>query len=156
MMDRLSQRSFPWEVKRDKYSIEKKKRDSSIPRIIVSNDEDAQDVIFEMIDDTESYRINKMVKLLPLTAEAKDIRQIIVFLLKSWDLLSPEQCAIVLNEANNLIGSGSHDSDIRAKMALDLRAFVIASKKKPKQGDFEKTFEQLRIGEGKIEVESPV
>lgn len=155
-MDRISQRTFPWEVKREKYSIEKRKRESSIPRITVSNAEDPQGLIFEMIDDTESYRINKLVNLLPLTSEAKDIRQIIVFLLKSWDMLTSEQCAIVINEANNLIGSNSYDPDIRAKMALDLRAFIIASKRKSKQVEFENTFEQLRTTNGTIEVESPV
>jgi hypothetical protein len=66
------------------------------------------------------------------------------------------QCAKVLNEANRIIGAKVYDPEVRAKMANDLRAFMV-SQRRSKGGTIEKTFEQMRHEQsGKLTVEVPV
>ena len=128
----------------------------NIPKVAVTDNEVAEDLIFEMVEDTEQYRIAKMVDLMGSEDDGKNLNKIIVYLLKSWSLLSPDQCAKVINEANRIIGARSYDADIRAKMANDLRAFMVAMKK-TKGGVIEKSFEQLRHeSDGNITVEVPI
>ena len=128
----------------------------NIPKVAVTDNEVAEDLIFEMVEDTEQYRIAKMVDLMGSEDDGKNLNKIIVYLLKSWSLLSPDQCAKVINEANRIIGARSYDADVRAKMANDLRAFMV-SMRKTKGGVIEKSFEQLRHeSDGNITVEVPI
>lgn len=142
-------------VTREKYSVSDAVG-GNIPKIEVIGSHPSEDVLFDMIEDTEEYRIAQMIKLMQAEDDAKNLNKIIVYLLKSWSFLDTVQCAKVLNEANRIIGAKAYDPDVRAKMANDLRAFMVAMKRTKATGQTTKTFEELRKEEGRITVEVPV
>lgn len=143
-------------VSKDKYDVSDA-LGGNIPKITVKGEPISEDVIFDMIEDTEKYRVCQMVKLMQSEDEGKNLNKIIVYLLKSWAFLETEQCALILNEANRIIGAKAFDPELRAKMANDLRAFMVAMKR-TKGGIITKTFEELRkdTSDGTITVEVPV
>ena len=142
-------------VEKEKYSVSDAVG-GNIPKVTVKGEPPTEDVLFDMIEDTEKYRVAQMVKLMQSEDDGKNLNKIIVYLLKSWAYLDTEQSAITINEANRIIGAKAFDADIRAKMANDLRIFMVAMKR-TKGGIADKTFEQLRREEGStITVEVPV
>lgn len=142
-------------VSREKYEVTDA-HGGNIPKITAVGVHPSEDVLFDMIEDTEQYRVAKMVDLMQTEDDGKNLNKIIVFLLKSWAFMDTVQCAKVLNEANRIIGAKVYDPEVRAKMANDLRAFMV-SQRRSKGGTIEKTFEQMRHEQsGKLTVEVPV
>lgn len=142
-------------VSKPKYDVSHA-QGGNIPKITPKGKQPSEDVLFDMIEDTEQYRVAQMVKLMESEDEGKNLNKIIVFLLKSWAFMDTEQCAKVLNEANRIVGAKAFDAEVRAKMANDLRTFMVAMKR-TKGGIADKTFEQMRHEQnGKLTVEVPV
>lgn len=142
------------EIDKDKYRVSDAKG-GNVPKVQIKGDFPTEDAMFDMIEDTEKYRVSQMVKLMQSESDGKNLNKIIVYLLKSWAFLDLDQCAKVINEANRIIGAKSFDADLRAKMANDLRAFMVAMKR-TKGGVVQKTFEEMRKDSGTITVEVPV
>lgn len=142
-------------VSKEKYEITDA-TGGNIPKITAVGVHPSEDVLFDMIEDTEQYRVAQMVRLMQEESEGKNLNKIILYLLKSWAFMDTVQCSKVLNEANRIVGAKAFDPEIRAKMANDLRAFMTAMKR-TKGGVVEKTFEQMRHEQnGKLTVEVPV
>jgi hypothetical protein len=131
--------------------VVKRRGEIGVPKIVLKDNISEDKLLFDMIEDTEQFRVNSMVRLMGKEHDPKALRQIIVYLLGSWEWLDSLQTTRVVNAANKFTGTTSHDSDLRVKMANDLRVFI---KRSSANKDFQQSFEQIRSSAKEIEVET--
>jgi len=113
-----------------------------------------------MIEDTEKYRINRMLGMLHSPETDPEIkRQIIVYLLRSIKLLDRETIASIINNANLMFSSKAVKSSVLIKLAINLEAYTVMLKsiKDVNLKSYEMIQRELEGGkEGEIEVEVPL
>jgi ribosomal protein L37AE/L43A len=146
------EKNYRHQLERDEYSIKKDKRVFA-PRIKVKKED--KDSIFKMLDDTEKYRIARLLKILNGKDTKPDVKEkIIVYLLRSHTLLNAKMVAMVINKANVMFASKDvgHETIVRLANALktcslDNRMF--------KKGSKEEVYEQMRTSKKTIEIDIP-
>jgi len=110
--------------------------------------------IKDMINATELYRVEQVLKLIASGTDAKVRKVCIDYLLKVSELLTSEQLASVVNEANLMMLQAGVDDEIKLKVAITLRNFV--STKEGKTGK-PKSYEELLKGDkGEIEIDDEI
>lgn len=137
----LRDRPFPWGKEGEKYNIKESK--TYTPQIDVKKEDKDSQILGEMIRDTEKFRIDQMLKALGKTSDTAMQYEIIVYLLKAFDELSPRQAAKVINAANRLFKGKELLEKPTVRLAKVLRAFNGEKKSSAPQ-----KFEQMLNEEG--------
>ena len=110
--------------------------------------------IKDMINATELYRIEQVLKLVVIGNDDKVRKVSIDYLLKVNDLLTSKQLAEVVNEANRLMSQPSVDDEIKLRVAISLRNFVSTKEGKTSKP---KSYEELLKGDdGEIEIDDEI
>lgn len=94
-------------------------------------------MILKMIKDTETFRIDKMLSALKKTSDVATQYEIIVYLLKSFDELLPEQQASIINESNRLFKGETLIDKATVRLAKVLKGFTGDIKKSAAPKKFE-------------------
>ncbi len=146
--------TFKYEVERDNYSVKKSKRISS-PYIKIKKESD--NVLFQMLEDTEKYRIDKLIRLLVKKDTLSEIKEkIIIYLLRSHNLLDSKMIALIINKANAMFVCKDIKEETIVRLANALKTCSLDNKMfKEKAGTLLKTYEQMRNSKAVIEVEVP-
>lgn len=137
-------------VHKEGYTI--KRVGQKAPTICASNTSVVH--IKDMINETELFRIEQVLKLIASGTDAKVRKVCIDYLLKVSDLLTSEQLAEVINEANVMMLQAGVDDEIKLKVAITLRNFVSAKEGKAGKA---KSYEELLKGDkGEIEIDDEI
>ena len=103
-----------------------------------------------MIEDTELFRIEEVIKFLLPGNEDKDRKVAVDYLLKVKDLLTDPQKVQVVNLANSMIMQAGVEDSFKLKVAIALRNFISAKDgKKEKKLSYE---EIMAKGAGEITI----
>jgi hypothetical protein len=109
-----------------------------VPRIDLKEDvKKDSGLILKMIKDTETFRIDKMLSALKKTSDVATQYEIIVYLLKSFDELLPEQQASIINESNRLFKGETLIDKATVRLAKVLKGFTGDIKKSAAPKKFE-------------------
>lgn len=101
-----------------------------------------------MIEDTELFRIEEVIKFLISGNEDKDRKVAVDYLLKVKDLLTDSQKVQVVNLANSMIMQAGVEPIFKLKVAIALRNFVSTKDgKKEKKLSYEELVEKGTVGE---------
>lgn len=97
----------------------------------------------ELAEVTEQYRIQRMLVLCKPGNDDKVRGKSIEYLLRCWDLLTPDQSVDVINNANRILGSAGIDDDVKVRVALQLKTFTgVKDAKKEKPLSFEQLIKE--------------
>lgn len=140
----MKDRPFKYAKEGDKYDIGKTKLNT--PRIDIKVEGEDVSLIVEMVKDTEGFRIDQMLSALGKTEEVATQYEIIVYLLKVWNELTPLQAAKVINCANKLFVGSTMLDKTTVRLAKVLRAFT-GDDKKSKTASKDRKFEEIIRGE---------
>lgn len=103
-----------------------------------------------MIEDTELFRIEEVIKFLLPGNEDKDRKVAVDYLLKVKDLLTDSQKVQVINLANSMIMQAGVESSFKLRVAIALRNFISTKDgKKEKKLSYE---EIMAKGAGEITI----
>lgn len=109
-----------------------------------------KNLTISMVKDTEKFRVKRMLKALSKTSDATQQYEIIVYLLKSMDSLTPEQSAQVINHANKMFTGTTLLEKATVRLAKTLS--MLTGEKRVKE---DKKFEEMmkdREGDTVIEI----
>ncbi|KKN04220.1 hypothetical protein LCGC14_1099610 [marine sediment metagenome] len=110
-----------------------------------------------MLEDTEKYRIDKLIRLLVKKDTLSEIKEkIIIYLLRSHNLLDSKMIALIINKANAMFVCKDIKEETIVRLANALKTCSLDNKMfKEKAGTLLKTYEQMRNSKAVIEVEVP-
>jgi hypothetical protein len=127
--------------------------EGQVPKVELKADrsEHSRELLKDMIEQTEQYRIEKILAMMYGGYEDKVRKKSLDYMLKVWEKLSPEQCEQVINQANQLLNAAGTDNEIKVAVAVALKTFV--GVKVTKKGQQDKSFEQIRTDGGLVDIE---
>jgi hypothetical protein len=127
--------------------------EGQVPKVelVENRSELSKDLLKHMIEETEQYRIEKVLAMMYGGYEDKVRKKSLDYMLKVWEKLSPEQCEQVINQANQMLNAAGTDNEIKIGVAVALKTFV--GVKVTKKGQQDKSFEQIRTDGGLVDIE---
>lgn len=136
---------------RDEYVV--MQSGSEVPKVELNKDKDgySKGILKSMIEDTENYRIEKVLRMMYGGYDEKVRKRSLDYMLRVWDKLSPDQCEEVINQANRMISGVGIDDEIRVGVAIALRTFV--GTKDVKKKEVSKSYEQVLTENGEVEID---
>ena len=108
----------------------------------------------QMIEDTETFRIEKVIPMLYGGFEDKVRKKSLDYLLKVWERLTPQQCEHVINQANQMLNAKGVDPEIKIAVAIALKQFV--GVKDSKKVETRSAEQIIRESEGVVEIDDDI
>jgi hypothetical protein len=127
--------------------------EGQVPKVELKDSKSAhsKDLLKDMIEQTEQYRIDKVLAMMYGGYEDKVRKKSLDYMLKVWEKLSPDQCQQVVNQANQMLNAAGTDNEIKIGVAVALKTFV--GVKQTKKGEQDKSFEQIRTDGGLVDID---
>lgn len=141
-------------MEREEYKILRTNTD--VPKVELNplkEGELSKNILKNMIEDTEDYRIEKILGLMYGGQEDKVRKKALDYMLKVWDKLTPIQAEKVVNQANQMLNAAGTDNEIKCAVAVALKAFVGV---KDRRKGADKSFEQIRTDGGMVDIDDDI
>lgn len=114
----------------------------------------SKEILKQMVEDTEEYRIEKVIAFLYGGHEDKVRKKSLDYLLKVWEKLTPIQCEAVINQANRMLNAKGVDPEIKIAVAVALKQFV--GVKDAKKIETRSAEQIIRDSEGLVEIDDDI
>jgi hypothetical protein len=112
------------------------------------------ELLKQMVEDTEGYRIEKVIAFIHGGYEDKVRKKALDYLLKVWEKLTPTQCETVVNQANRMLNANGVDPEIKIGVAIALKQFV--GVKDSKKAETRSAEQIIRESEGMVEIDDDI
>lgn len=144
---------YRYEAETDTWRI-KRSQHTAAPHFVAKNlgkINSNYELLVDTIRATEQFRADRMFNIVMSKGhEPKDRHAAISYLLKTFDLLTKQQCLSVINAVHRLIGRPDTPGNIKVRLADELRAFI-GSKQSQEVGV--SSYEQMLQEDGEVKLE---